>query len=170
MAHCTSENWDTDRIFENKRLERERFASRNPTPTVCKPVASVLITLTDLKGAAATLDTYDNVLDAVPEPLTSRYVSATEGFRLDFGSDVEAEAAETKAKNVVMNFPTVKIVTKRVQGENTQSPAINTPQKSTEAGSASPTTPTTRLFTSPPSSCSAEAAVAFGLFPLGTVP
>jgi hypothetical protein len=81
-------------------------------------------------------------------------------LRLDFGSNVESEAVETKAKNVVMNPPTVNIVTKRVQGENTQSPAISTRQQSTEAGSVSPTTPTSRLFTSPPSSGSAAAAVA----------
>ena len=74
LGKCTSETWDTDKIFENKRLERERYAQRKPEPEVSKPIASVIMKLTDLTGTTATIDVYDNVLDAVPEPLSTIYI------------------------------------------------------------------------------------------------
>ena len=80
-----------------------------------KPLASLILKLTDLKGTAASFETYDQVLDAVPEPLSTVYISATEGFRLGYGSDIEAEGAEGKAKNIVMGLPAAKIVTERVR-------------------------------------------------------
>ena len=113
LDECDGAHWDTDRIFESKRQEKERFAKRHQ-PEEVRPVASITIRLTDLKGTAATIDTYDSVLDAVPEALSTTYISATEGFKLGYGGDIEAEGAEAKAKNAVMSMPTVKIITQRV--------------------------------------------------------
>jgi hypothetical protein len=113
LAECDAEFWDTDRIFESKRQEKERFAKR-PQPKTVQPTASITLKLTDLKGAVASIDTYDTVMDAVPEPLSTVYISATEGFKLGYGSDIEAESAENKAKNVVMGMSTVKITNSRV--------------------------------------------------------
>ena len=115
------------------------------------PVASITIKPSDLKGTAATIDTNDSVLDAVPEALSTTYISATEGFKLGYGSDIEAEGAEGKAKNAVMSMPTVKIVTQRVREPNSRT-AHSTPQKSsngTDPGSAPPPTPRAELFLSP---------------------
>ena len=69
-------------------------------------------------------------MDAVPEPLSTVYISATEGFRLGYGSDIEAEGAEGKAKNIVMGLPTVKIVTQRVREAAAVSPATSAPRSS----------------------------------------
>ena len=58
LDKCTSELWDTDRIFENKRIERERYAKRNKSePEPVKPLASLILKLTDLKGTAASIET-----------------------------------------------------------------------------------------------------------------
>ena len=159
LDQCTSESWDTDRIFENKRIEREHYAKRNKSePEPVKPLASVILKLTDLKGTAASIETYDQVLDDVPEPLSTVYISPTEGFRLGYGSDIEAEGAEGKAKNIVMGLPTVKIVTQRVRETAAVSPATSTPRRSsggTEPGSL-PSTPVAELFPTPPESLEAE--------------
>ena len=157
LDKCDAAHWDTDRIFESKRQEKERFAKRHQ-PEEVRPVASITIKVTDLKGTAATIDTYDSVLDAVPEALSTTYISATEGFKLGYGSDIEAEGAEAKAKNavIIMSMPTVKIITQRAREPNSGS-AHNTPQKSsngTTPGSGPPSTPRTELFPSPHSSSS----------------
>ena len=60
LDKCTSDSWDTDRIFENKRIERERYAKRNKSePEPVKPLASLILKVTDLKGTAASIETYD---------------------------------------------------------------------------------------------------------------
>ena len=114
--------------------------------------------LTDLKGTAATIDVYDNVLDAVPEPLSTIYISATERFRLGYGSDIEAEGAKSKAKNIVMGMPKVKVITQRVRDSVHESPAVATPQKSTGGTEARspPTTEPKQLFATPPHATHAE--------------
>ena len=82
------------------------------------------------------------------------YISATEGFKLGYRRDIEAESAQNKAQNVVIGMPTVKVSTSRNQETSLAGSTTSTPRRSsgTERGPQPPSTPGTpmaKLFSSP---------------------
>ena len=135
-----------------------------------EPTASILLKLTDLKGAAASIDTYDTVMDAVPKPLSTVYISATEGFNLGYGSNIEAQSAENKAKNFVIGRPTVKVSTSQIQEKSLAGSTTSTARRSsgTEPDPqplSPPSTPVAKLFASPSAASADQHIMAFSTPP-----